>query len=129
MEFRHVGVHRKSVSRLLLGALAGNAEVRATAVSQGMGRKEIIAWSTGLLVGLGLTAAVRSVGEFLTNSAAPLNQQCHLQQKLAGVEYSGSCQVRFQKGSRCSIAMPETYSNQVDGPLPSRVQLLKRYVI
>jgi hypothetical protein len=57
MGFGHVGVHRKSVSRVLPGPFAGNAKVRVIAPSQGMGRNEIIAWASGLLVGLALTAA------------------------------------------------------------------------
>jgi hypothetical protein len=50
-----VDVHRKYVSRVLLGALAGNAEVRAFALS--MGRSEIIAWASSLLVGVALMSA------------------------------------------------------------------------
>jgi hypothetical protein len=53
--FGHVDVHREYLSRVLLGALAGNAEVRAFALS--MGRNEIIAWISSLLVGIALMSA------------------------------------------------------------------------
>jgi hypothetical protein len=53
--FGHVDVHRKYVSRVLLGPLAGNAEIRAFALS--MGCNEIIAWVSSLLVGIALMSA------------------------------------------------------------------------
>jgi hypothetical protein len=53
--FGHVDVHREYLPRVLLGALAGNAEVRAFALS--MGRNEIIAWISSLLVGIALMSA------------------------------------------------------------------------
>jgi hypothetical protein len=56
MGFGHVGTHRKPLPRLLLGTFAGNAQIRVVALSKGMKRSEIIAWATGLFVGIGLTA-------------------------------------------------------------------------
>jgi len=40
----------------LPGSLAGNAEIRAVALSTAMARNEIIGWVAGLLFGFALTA-------------------------------------------------------------------------
>src|SRR5579871_5571931 len=56
MRFGHVGVYPRPLSRILPRSLAGNAKVRAVALSIAMAPNEIIGWVAGLVFGFTLTA-------------------------------------------------------------------------